>query len=189
MSLLKELESLPSTCIYHLTDGNHIALYYSCNALVEVVKHVEDLRRGLHDCPELNDAFKSGTLRLGIDMTFDYNTEQCILRAHYGRLIEDYKARAFVDLRPNFKAGVFRLKQEVKVDYRNEEGEKHNAPLLYVLAVSNRNDKYVMAIFTSRPEADEWIKDNIDNTENLIPTFHTNELTKGYHERYALKLR
>ena len=45
-------------------------------------------------------------------------------------------------------------------------------PLVYVIAVSKRNNKLVLGVFNTMVDADNWIKEAFPDSSNAVPQFH-----------------
>lgn len=187
MSLVSDLHSFPLACIYVLIDKvtkNFHMGYSHESAILGLARELTNLRKGVSH-PVLQSAYSRGELEIEIVKEYKDNELMPIIRAEYNKFVETYKADGYTDLR-NYKSSNYRLLTRILTDYRSS---KYIRPLVYVLARTRINGEVVMAVFHTKPEADAWIDDSFGAEKiGIVPKFHDNELTKGFHKDFGYKM-
>lgn len=187
MPILSEVPSCGIASFLNLETKEHYTLY-SSSLPIEVAKVIDTLRKGTHSSPALIAAYNANKLTFKVLETKPMDYSMYSLRAEYTEWLKEFKSKGFVDLRPGHKAPTYRITKKIYSPF----DPSLELPLVYVIAVSKRNNKLVLGVFNNMPEADGWILKSFPSPANAVPLFHDGELSKRYradHGERLIKLR
>lgn len=180
------LQSFPLACIYALIDeqSNGIFIHFSdCNAISQLALTVTQLRRGIHDCIKLQDAYNRGSLEFKLLKDYGDNPPaEFLIRAD---VYEFYNTLGYTDMRNDYIAANYRLKCRIIND---RSGDAR----VFVLGISRGRTEIVLGIFESMGDADSWIDEIYPGERDkvgIVPRFALNERTREYHVEYGYKLQ
>lgn len=158
--------------------------YSPGGAIKALADDLTELRQGVFT-PCLQEAYNRGELEIEVIKTYDEKPIMQVMRAEHDALCEDYISRGYQNTR-TFAASNYKLKKRILSDYRNPI---KRPPLVYITARCNNKAELVLAVFTTVPQADQWIAEAYNgNTEKIVPKFKDDELSLGYHQKYGYKL-
>jgi hypothetical protein len=180
---LNEVPSCGIASLINLESKEHYTLY-SSSLPIELAKVIESLRRGTHSSKSLIDAYHANKLTFKVLDTKPIDYSLYSLRAEYSEWLREFASKGFSDLRPGHKAPTYRI---IKKIY-NHFTDGRRDPLVYVIAVSKRNNKLVLGVFNTLPEADDWVNANFKDVYSGVPIFHDGELSKAYRNEYGDRL-
>lgn len=182
---LPQFLEFPEACIFGFFNESRkqVFLLFSKDPLQLLQREIKALQGGVHAVRELQDGFNNGEVKLHVVKTFEKTHPMPVLKAEFSRVLSHLMLNGYVNLRPDIKAVKYRLKIKLMEHY----DDTRRRPLVYVLAISKRNDKLLMGLFENLRSAEVWVRDNINNSQDLVPRFCDNELTKAYHSKYGLK--
>ena len=186
MPILNDIPSVGIASLINLESKEHYTLY-STALPIELAKLVESLRKGTHASPELIQAYKDNKLTFKILETYARNADSLVLyslRASYTEWLKEFASKGYKDLRPGHKAPTYRITKKIYPPYDPDL----ELPLVYVIAVSKRNNKLVLGGFSTVVEADAWIKESFPEPANAVPQFHDGELSRGYRKDFGERL-
>jgi hypothetical protein len=180
--MLTDLINFPLSCIYGFTDDNNgVYLQFSNNALYSLSENVTDLKRGIHDCRLLQDAYNRGVVQLKVFKSWDAPIEGIVARAFCSFIINS----GYVDLSNIYTNTRYSIRTQVRASCVH--GRSH--PLVYILVQSHSQGAIVAGICDNMVAANNWIREhhvNPDSISDLV--FMDNEHTKTYHEQIGRKL-
>lgn len=185
MPILDSLLNVPQNAVFAFVNESKKQVYVQCSkdCLLQFARMIRALRDGLHDNKALQEGFNNNELKLVVVKEFPKDYPEVALKAEVRRVIGSYVVNGYENLRPEAKAPRYKLKVKLMSHYK----DGRMRPLVYVLAVSRRNDKLLMGLFYTFTEAEEWIKENIPGSSDFIPRFCNNELTQAYHTEFGHK--
>jgi hypothetical protein len=181
MPVFNDIPSCGIASLINLETREHYTLY-SGSLPIELAKLIESLRKGTHSCQPLVSAYKDNklTFKLLDEKSPDYSLYS--LRADYTEWLKEFEAKGIKNLRPSHKAPVYRIKVQA---YSSFKGDVKGALLVYVIAISKRNNKLVLGVFNTMPEAQEWVKVSFSNLDCAVPLFHDGALSREYRAEHG----
>ena len=187
MPILNDIPSVGIASFINLETKQHYTLY-STTLPVEAAKVIESLRKGTHSSPELIQAYKDNKPTFKVLESYLDNANPTLvlygLRASYTEWLKEFDSKGYKDLRPGHKAPTYRITKKVYSPYDPDMV----LPLVYVIAVSKRNNKLVLGVFNTMVDADNWIKEAFPDSSNAVPQFHDGELSRGYRKHFGERL-
>lgn len=184
--MLNTFRQIPQNSIFIFINEEDKEFYmgHSISSIIEISKNANDLALGVHKSKELQKAYNDNKLELRILQSFEDNTPQFVIRSHYSKVCSDLETRGYSNLRADYNAGEVRLKTEVLY----MPGDR--TPKLFVIAVSKRKERFVLAIFENMIDGKAWVEKSFPggDKEPIIPIFHDNDITRSYHEQHGYKL-
>lgn len=188
-NLLNEFKNIPKSGIIAFLNeqDKSFYLFFSGSLPSLFCTHLLKLKEGIHDCKELQDAFNNDLLHSWVIKGYDKDPGSVELRSEYERIVHEYTYTEYKNMRKSYKAIGYRLKKYVLNDFRGNNYSEQ--PLVYVCGKSPSLGDIVLGIFDSIPEADEWCESTYGkSTNDLLPIFKDNSLTKEYHDMHGLKI-
>lgn len=184
------IDNIPSSCIYAFiaNDGFYIG-FSNGNAVVEIAKHIQNMRLGVHDSPQFNKAYITGNIELRILESF-VDTEGYIVKSKVNAHIETLVGSGLTNYNPSKRiCSTYKLKIQLLARFNGVDIKDTGSPYVYVYAESKRRDRYIIAIFYTLMEAEEYVNGICANRDNIIPWVYNNDLTIEYVNMYGFKLK
>lgn len=183
MQLTPDLSSFPLTCIYGLKSGSSVYPCFSLgNSLTHLSNNITLLRRGIHDCKQLQDAYNAGSLELVVFKEYNNPPIELITRMEIPGIL---RSLGLSDMTGYYDSIPYAVKTRVFRDYR---ALRDIYPLAYVTIQSRSVEAIVLGIFESVVEAESWMSIHYPGGVYTQLVFCDNTLTKGYHDAEGYKL-
>ena len=183
MLITPDLASFPLNCIYGLKSGSSV---YPCFSLGNSLSHLSNnitlLRRGIHDCRKLQEAYNAGSLELVVFKSYEVAPIELLVRIEIPGIL---RSLGLSDMTGYYDNIPYEVKTRVYYDYRVLLSIH---PLVYVTMQSRSTEAIVLGVFDSMIEADEWKGMYYPGGDYTQVVFCTNELSKGYHDAEGYKL-
>jgi hypothetical protein len=157
-------------------------LFSNGNALNQLSLHLTQLRRGIHDCKKLQDAFNRGVLELRVLKAYEVSQIDLVLRIEASLLFNN---SGYTDMTGYYSDIRYRIVTRVDGDYRDLRA---HIPLVYVTLKSRSLEALVVAVFDNMMDAEEWLGIYYPGQKITSVVFATNELTVEYHNTAGYKL-
>lgn len=185
MRITPDLTTFPLVCIYALVDTSSnslFPLFSNGNSLNQLSLHLTQLRRGIHDCKKLQDAFNRNALELRVLKAYEVNQVDLVLRVQASLLFNN---SGYTDMTGHYSDIRYRIVTRVDGDYRDLLA---HIPLVYVTLKSRSLEALVIGVFDSMMDADEWLGIHYPGQKITSLVFATNERTVEYHNTAGYKL-
>ncbi len=150
------------------------------NSINQIANTVTLLKRGIHDCENLQKAYNRGGLKLKVYKEYKGPVPEIMVRATCAFLMQ---TSGCADMSGFYSNAVYRVKK------RLVKGDEKTPIRVYVTVQSRSNDAIVVGIFDHMMTADAWISENygLPGTPVKEIRFCKNLMTKRYRRKYGYK--
>ena len=182
MTLLKDVVTISGPGIIAFVNDLDKTVYlaHSVDMARSIASNAGQLRDGIHPNIELQRDYRNYVVDIAW-CTLGPVTD-IELKVMYSVCLEDYIKRGYRNLREGFVAPKFRLKAYIERDYRRTKGCPFS--LVYVCAISKRQNKEIIGIFETMDEAKAYMAELRPTPDAIVvPRRHTGDLTVGYYKR------
>lgn len=156
-----------------------VYLVYTTDVLYTVSRITKSLKDNTHECLALQADYRNFVL----EVPFLDEARQCPVeqvKGEYNAAVKSYTDKGYVDLRDGYTPGSYKLRAIIQRDFRKWK----TGQLVYVCAVSNRNNKTVIGVFESMGDAKGYIAQLSPTPESIVvPKRNSGDLTRLYFSK------
>jgi len=181
-----DLSTFPLSCIYGFIDESSKSAYIQFsrnNSLIGVLDNITALKRGVHDCRALQDAYNRGSLELRVIEEIQPGTEDIASRARCSFWFND---SGYTDIGCGYATVRYNVVKRIGRTFLGG-----HLPLVYMLVKSHSPHAIVVGVFETMFEANTWLDGVYPNhADTPVTQLHycSNTLTVDYHKMHGLKM-